>query len=62
MEQIYAILDNLSTHRAPDVLLFALTLPRWERIFQPKYAASLNLIEPWWKALRSGWLWLAMAG
>ena len=52
-ERVYAIMDNLSTHRAPDVLLFALTHPRWEFVLQPKYAAYLNLIEPWWKILRS---------
>jgi hypothetical protein len=51
--RIYAILDNLSTHRAVDVLLFALAHPRWEFVFQPTYAAYLNLIEPWWKILRS---------
>jgi transposase len=51
--RVYAILDNLSTHRATDVLLFALAHPRWEFVFQPKYAAYLNLIEPWWKVLRS---------
>jgi hypothetical protein len=27
--------------------------PRWEFVFQPKYAAYLNLIETWWKVLRS---------
>jgi transposase len=53
VERIYAVLDNLSTHRAPDVLLFSLAHPRWEFVFQPLYAAYLNLIEPWWKALRS---------
>ncbi len=52
-QRVYAILDNLSTHRATDVLLFALAHPRWEFVFQPKYAAYLNLIEPWWKVLRS---------
>ena len=52
-ERIYAIMDNLSAHRATDVLLFALAHPRWEFVFQPKYAAYLNLIEPWWKILRS---------
>jgi hypothetical protein len=67
-EQVYAVMDNLSTHTAPDVLLFALAHPRWEFVFQPKYAAYLNLIEPlgrlcrpslrgiaarWWKVLRS---------
>jgi hypothetical protein len=44
VERIYAILDNLSAHRATDVLLFALAHPRWEFVFQPKYAAYLNLI------------------
>jgi transposase len=52
-QRVYAILDNLSAHRATDVLLFALAHPRWEFVFQPKYAAYLNLIEPWWKILRS---------
>ena len=52
-ERVYAILDNLSAHRATDVLLFALAHPRWEFVFQPTYAAYLNLIEPWWKILRS---------
>ena len=53
VERVYAVLDNLSTHRAVDVLLWALAHPRWEFVFQPAYAAYLNLIEPWWKALRS---------
>jgi transposase len=53
VERVYAIMDNLSTHRATDVLLFALAYPRWEFVFQPKYAPYLNLIEPWWKVLRS---------
>jgi transposase len=56
--RVYAVLDNLSTHRAPDALLFAAAHPRWEFVFQPEYAAYLNLIEPWWKVLRS----LALAG
>ena len=53
VERVYAVLDNLNTHSAPDVLLFSLLHPRWEFVFQPKYAAYLNLIEPWWKVLRS---------
>jgi DDE superfamily endonuclease len=53
IERVYAILDNLSARRATDVLLFALAHPRFEFVFQPKYAAYLNLIEPWWKILRS---------
>jgi transposase len=53
IERVYAILDNLSAHRATDVLLFSLAHPRWEFVFQPKYAAYLNLLEAWWKILRS---------
>jgi transposase len=53
VERVYAIMDNLSAHRATDVLLFSLAHPRWEFVFQPKYAPYLNLIEPWWKVLRS---------
>ena len=53
VERVYAILDNLNTHHADDVLLFSLTHPRWEFVFQPVYAAYLNLMEPWWKILRS---------
>jgi hypothetical protein len=55
-ERVYAIMDNLSSHRTTDVLVLA--HPRWEMVLQPKYAAYLNLVEPWWKILRS----LALAG
>ncbi len=57
-ERVSAILDNLSSHRAVDVLLWAVAHPRWEVVFQPTYAAYLNLIESWWKILRS----LALTG
>jgi transposase len=53
VEHIYAIMDNLTVHSAYDVLLFSLAHPRWDFVFQPTYAAYLNLIEPWWKILKS---------
>ncbi len=53
VETVDAIMDNLAAHRATDVLLFSLAHPRWEFVFQPTYAPYLNLIEPWWKILRS---------
>jgi DDE superfamily endonuclease len=52
-QRIYAILDNLDMHQCHDLLLFQIHHPRWEFVYQPKYAAYLNLIEPWWKVLRS---------
>ena len=53
IDRVYIILDNLKTHKSYDVLFFNLEHPRWEFVFQPKYAAYLNLIEPWWKTLKS---------
>jgi hypothetical protein len=53
VQRVYAILDHLYAPRATHVLLFALAHPRWECVFQPKYAAYLNLLEPWWKTVRS---------
>jgi transposase len=53
VERIYAIMDNLEMHHSNDLLLFMLTHERWEFVYQPTYAAYLNLIEPWWKVLRS---------
>lgn len=50
---IILILDNLSVHRALDIQLWALANPRVRFLFQPTYAPWLNLIEPWWKTLRS---------
>jgi hypothetical protein len=32
---VYAIADNLGSHRATDALLFLLAHPRWEMVFQP---------------------------
>jgi DDE superfamily endonuclease len=52
-DPVDAIVDHVRAHRATDVLLFSLTHPRWEFVSQPKYAAYLNLIAPWWKVLRS---------
>ncbi len=52
-ECVYAIMDNLSAHRSADALLFSARYLRWRFVFQPTAAPYLNLIEPWWKTLRS---------
>jgi hypothetical protein len=52
-KRVFAILDNLAAHRSQDMMLFSATHPHWHFVFQPTYAAYLNLIEPWWKVLRS---------
>ena len=50
---IIIIFDNLSIHKTLDVRLWLLAHPRVRFLFQPTYAPWLNLIEPWWKTLRS---------
>jgi transposase len=52
-KHLILILDNLSIHRALEVRLWALAHERVRFLFQPTYAPWLNLIEPWWKTLRS---------
>jgi len=51
--QLILILDNLSVHKTLNVRLWALTHPRVAFLFQPTYSPWLNLIEPWWKTLKS---------
>jgi transposase len=45
--------DNLSIHRSRQVRLALSAWPEIQLQFLPKYACWLNLIEPWWKQLRS---------
>jgi transposase len=45
--------DNLSIHKSRDVQLALLSYPEIQIQFIPKYSCWLNLIEPWWKQLRS---------
>lgn len=57
-DDLVVILDNLSIHRTLNVLLWVLVHERVRFLFLPSYAPWLNLIEPWWKTLRS----LALTG
>ena len=45
--------DNLSIHHSKDVKSALLAWPEIQIQFIPKYSSWLNLIEPWWKQLRS---------
>lgn len=45
--------DNLSTHTSRHTQLALTAWPEVQVLFLPKYACWLNLIEPWWKQLRS---------
>lgn len=45
--------DNLGAHISRETQLALLAWPEIQVQFIPKYACWLNLIEPWWKQLRS---------
>ncbi len=45
--------DNLSIHHSRHVKTALLAWPEIQIQFLPKYASWLNLIEPWWKQLKS---------
>jgi transposase len=45
--------DNLSIHTSRQVKLALAAWPEIQILFLPKYACWLNLIEPWWKQLKS---------
>ena len=52
-ERWLIIEDNLSTHISQQTRLALMAWPEIQIQFIPKYACWLNLIEPWFKQLRS---------
>jgi transposase len=52
-DQLLFIEDNLSTHHSRDTKIALAAWPEIQILFLPKYACWLNLIEPWWKQLKS---------
>ena len=52
-DRLLLIEDNLSTHVSRDTKLALAAWPEIQVLLLPKYAYWLNLIEPWWKQLRS---------
>lgn len=52
-ERLWIIEDNLSTHHSRDTRIALAAWPDIQILFLPKYACWLNLIEPWWKQLKS---------
>ena len=57
-EAVFVIVDNLWGASRRRRAFFSSVNPRWQFVFQPTYAAYLNLIAPWWKLLP----WLALKG
>lgn len=52
-ERLLIIEDNLSSHHSRNTRIALAAWPEIQILFLPKYACWLNLIEPWWKQLKS---------
>jgi transposase len=52
-DQWILVEDNLSSHSSRETQLALLAHAEIQVLFLPKYACWLNLIEPWWKQIRS---------
>ena len=52
-ERLLIIEDNLSSHHSRDTRIALAAWPEIQILFLPKYSCWLNLIEPWWKQLKS---------
>jgi len=52
-DRLLIVEDNLSTHHSRQTQLALLAWPDIQVLFIPTYACWLNLIEPWWKQLKS---------
>jgi transposase len=52
-DKLLLIEDNLSTHVSRDTKIALAAWTEIQVLLLPKYACWLNLIEPWWKQLRS---------
>jgi transposase len=52
-KRLLVIEDNLSSHHSHDTRIALAAWPEIQILFLPKYACWLNLIEPWWKQLKS---------
>ena len=52
-DRLLIVEDNLSSHHSRDTKIALATWPEIQILFLPKYACWLNLIEPWWKQLKS---------
>jgi transposase len=54
--QVHLILDNVSTHKAPEIKRWLLRNPRFHLHFTPTYSSWMNLVERWFAELTTKWL------
>jgi transposase len=53
---IHLVVDNVSTHKTPEIRRWLLRHPRFHLHFTPTYSSWMNLVERWFAELTNKWL------
>jgi transposase len=53
---VHLVVDNVSTHKTPEIKRWLLRHPRFHLHFTPTYSSWINLIERWFAELTTKWL------
>jgi transposase len=53
---VHLVVDNVSTHKTPEVKRWLLRHPRFHLHFTPTYSSWINLVERWFAELTTKWL------
>jgi transposase len=53
---VHLVVDNVSTHKTPDIHRWLVRHPRFHLHFTPTYSSWMNLVERWFAELTNKWL------
>ena len=53
---VHLVVDNVSTHKTPEIHRWLLRHPRFHLHFTPTYSSWMNLVERWFAELTNKWL------
>ncbi len=53
---VHLVVDNVSTHKTPEIHRWLLRHPRFHLHFTPTYSSWINLVERWFAELTTKWL------
>jgi transposase len=53
---VHLVVDNVSTHKTPEIKRWLVRHPRFHLHFTPTYSSWINLIERWFAELTTKWL------
>ena len=54
--EVHLVVDNVSTHKTPEIQRWLLRHPRFHLHFTPTYSSWMNLVERWFAELTNKWL------